>query len=137
MSWYIFIHPAWQLVTLYLGIKNLAHGLNRAQTWTFSIRKHSERGFIFSTMIVIGALIGWQTNLVLRNRSHPIYLSGHRLITFIIIILVALIVISGLIKRKHWYRLRWLQFLHSWFGILAIGLMFAQLFIVIAKIIGW
>jgi hypothetical protein len=134
MSWYIFIHPLWQLFVLYLGVKNLAQGFGRTQRWTFSIDKHSTQGFVFSILAIIGAIIGWQVNLTLQN---PIYLSGHRFIAFIIIVLLVLIVISGLIRRRRWHRLRWLQFLHPWFGFLAVGLMFAQLFIVVTKILGW
>ena len=137
MSWYAFIHPIWQLIALYLGVKNLALGFNRAQTWTFSIRKHTKQGFIFIVLTVVGAIIGAQTSKTLSNHGSPISLSGHRLITFIIIAFLILIVISGLIKRKRWYRLRWLQFLHAWFGLLTVGLMFAQLFIALTKLIGW
>lgn len=137
MSWYAFIHPIWQLIALYLGVKNLALGFNRAQTWTFSIRKHTKQGFVFIVLTVVGAVIGKQTNQTLRNLGNPISLSGHLFITYIIIAFLILIVISGLIKRKRWYRLRWLQFLHAWFGLLAVGLMFAQLFIALTKLIGW
>jgi hypothetical protein len=134
MVWYIFIHPAIQLSVLILGIINLNEGFNQKKRWTFSVHKHGNRGFIFAILAVIGAIVGWLVNQSLEN---PIQISGHRLIAFIIFIFLILVTLSGLLKRKHSYRMRWLQFLHPWFGFITIGLIFAQLFVVMTKIIGW
>lgn len=135
--WYTFIHPIWQLIALYLGIKNLSIGFNKSQSWTFPMRTHRKIGFIFVIMTAIGAVIGRQVNLLLAHRGKFIHISGHRLLANSIIVLLILIVISGLIKQRHTFRLRWLQFLHPWFGFLAMGLMFAQLFLTLSKLIGW
>ncbi|MBS4014873.1 MAG: hypothetical protein KGZ86_00305 [Candidatus Latescibacteria bacterium] len=137
MSWFVFIHPIWQLIALYFGIKTLAIGFGRAQTWTFPIRKHRVLGLFFITMSIVGSVIGGQVNLALAKISEPIVLPGHRLLAYLIIGFIILITISGFIRQAHSHRLRWLQALHGWFGVLALGLIFAQLFIVVAKLLNW
>lgn len=134
MPWYIFIHPVLQLFVIYLGIKNLNEGLNQQSRWKFNIHSHNTRGFYFAILAFFGAIGGWLTNQSLAN---PIQLKGHRFITYLIMLFIVLIVLSGLIKLKRSFRMRWLQSLHPWLGLLTVSLMFAQLFIVITKIIGW
>jgi hypothetical protein len=137
MSWFVYIHPVWQLIALSVGIKNLALGFNRAQAWTFPVRKHRILGLFFIILSAVGSFIGIQVNTVLGKSNSSITILGHRFIAYLIIGLAVLITISGFLRQAHWYRLRWLQTLHGWFGVLALGLFFAQLFLVIAKIIGW
>jgi hypothetical protein len=129
MTWHIFIHPIWMLIALYLGIRNLAIGFNKSESWTFPIRSHRQVGFAYTIMVATGAFIGWYVNSILFVRGNAIRISGHNLLMIIILSLAGLIIISGLIRQKHTYRLRWLQGLHPWFGVLAVGLMFAQLFL--------
>jgi hypothetical protein len=137
MPWYLFIHPVWQLVVLYLGIKTLAIGFSKSQTWTFPIRVHRRQGIAFITFGALGAVIGFVSSHIYRSQGHTLRIGGHRFIAFLIIGFLFLIALSGLSKVKHWHRIQWLQALHPWFGVLTMGLIFAQLFIVVMKIIGW
>jgi hypothetical protein len=137
MALYIIFHHILQLVAIYYGLKNLSLGFNRAQSWTFSVRKHNQIGYTFIIITAVGLIIGYITDLILRSHGHPIYIAGHKLISILILIFIILITISGIIKTKHTSRLQWLQFLHPWIGLLTIGLMFAQIFLVLAKLIGW
>lgn len=137
MSWFVFIHPVWQITALVLGVKNLSIGFNRAKLWTFPTRKHRTLGLLFITLSVTGSIIGWQVNRTLFKIGQAIILPAHRLLAYFIIGFIILITISGFLRQAHWHRMRWLQALHGWFGILAAGLIFAQLFIVLSKFIGW
>ncbi len=134
---YIIFHQILLLVAIYYGIKNLSLGFNRTQFWTFSVRKHIQIGFTFVILTAVGLFIGYIFDLVLRSHSHPIYIVGHKLISILILIFIIVFVISGIIKKRHTSRLQWLQFLHPWIGLLTIGLMFAQILLVLMKLFGW
>jgi hypothetical protein len=137
MPWYIFIHPIWQLIALYLGVKNLSVGFNKSRSWTFPLRSHRNNGLSFIIMTSSGAIVGWIINSILARYYNPLHIIGHRIITYVMLILLILITISGFMKQKHAPRLSLLQFLHPWFGVLATGLIFAQLFLAVTKIFNW
>ncbi|MCX8014642.1 MAG: hypothetical protein N2748_01355 [candidate division WOR-3 bacterium] len=137
MPWYIFIHPLWQLVALYFGVKNLYQGFNRDTSLVFSIRKHINAGLVFITITILGYLIGHQSSKALRDLNIIFVIKGHRLLANITLILLALILLSGFLRKKEWRYLKWLQFLHPWFGLLTVGIIFAQLFLAISKFVGW
>jgi len=59
MAWYFISHHLLQLVAIYFGIKNLLLGFNRSQSWTFSIRRHTQIGFTFVILTIISYLIGF------------------------------------------------------------------------------
>jgi hypothetical protein len=137
MTSYIIFHHILPLVAIYYGIKNLSLGFNRAQSWTFSVRKHTQIGFTFVILTAVGLIISYITDLVLRNHAHPIIITGYKFTSILILIFIILITVSGIIKKRHTSRLQWLQFLHPWIGLLAIGLMFAQILLILTKLIGW
>lgn len=137
MIWFAFIHPVWQITALVLGVRNLAIGFSRAKTWTFPTQKHRLLGLLFIILSFTGSIIGWQVNAALAKSNQALILSGHRFIAYLVIGLMILIAVSGFLRQSRSHRLRWLQALHGWFGVLVTGLVFAQLFIVLAKLIGW
>ncbi|MEO0092509.1 MAG: hypothetical protein ABIK61_07355 [candidate division WOR-3 bacterium] len=137
MPWYAFIHPVWQLVGLILGIRNLSIGFTKTESWAFPVREHRKLGLLFYIFIFSGGLIGWQANSVMRNQGINFYLSGHRGLAITIIILASLSIISGFLRQAHSKYLQWFQFLHPWLAVMAVSMIFAQLFIVIFKFIGW
>ncbi|MCX7784826.1 MAG: hypothetical protein N2201_01145 [candidate division WOR-3 bacterium] len=137
MPWYAFIHPLWQLFGLFLGIKNLSTGFTKTESWTFPLRQHRRLGLLFYIFILSGGLIGWQTNAVMRSQGINFRLSGHPGLAITIIILASLTILSGLLRQSHSKYLQWFQFLHPWLGVIAVSTIFAQLFLVIFKFIGW
>jgi hypothetical protein len=137
MAWYALFYVIIQVTAMYFGVRNLLLGFNRYQSWTFSIRKHSKIGFTFVVLTVTGYLLDFFITRILSSHGQPISITGHRLISMLTIIFIIPFVISGLMKQKHTNRLQWLQFLHPWIGLLTIGLMLSQIFLVLVKLIGW
>lgn len=137
MRWFALIHLLWMIVALFLGIKNLSIGFNRAKTWTFPARKHRFLGLLFITIGVAGNIIAWQTYATMHKIDQNFHLPGFNFIAWLVIGFLILITLSGFLRQVRWHNFRWLQSLHGWFGVLATGLFFAQLFIVIAKYLGW
>ncbi|MEO0083794.1 MAG: hypothetical protein ABIK33_05385 [candidate division WOR-3 bacterium] len=137
MPWYIFIHPVWQLVALYLGIKNLYQGFNRESSLVFSLRKHINTGLVFIVLTALGYLIGHQSSKALKELNIIFVIKGHRFLANLTLIFLGLILLSGLLTRKDWRHFKWLHFLHPWFSLLTVGIIFAQLFLTISKFVGW
>lgn len=135
MNWYLYIHPLIQIGTLIIGITNLKIGFNLSKTWTLPVRKHRALGLIFVALLLSGTIIGWQVNRALNNTGMAFYIAGHRFIAWLIIILLFLIMISGFISQKYQHRSQWFRVLHSGLSILLFGLMFAQLFGFLLKVL--
>ncbi len=135
MNWYLYIHPLIQVSALIIGITNLRIGFNLSKTWTFPIRKHRALGLIFFVLLLSGTIIGWQVNRALNNIGMAFHIAGHRFIALLIIILLFLIMISGFMSQKYQYRIQWLGVLHSGLSILLLGLISAQLFGFLLKVL--
>ncbi|MEO0072936.1 MAG: hypothetical protein ABIK10_05845 [candidate division WOR-3 bacterium] len=132
MIW-IIIHGSVLLIALIIGVRNLAIGFGRTPRRPFPLLLHKKLGFWFIILTGVGILAGYLIKKTVANNNRILLPLGHNKVFVFILIFLALLMLSGFLRSRHFHRLRWFQKLHEWFGLILLALYFAQFFGVIGR----
>lgn len=122
----VYLHPAWELLTLVFGVYLSAVGLRNAANPNFSVRKHKRLGRIFLIMLLAGAVFGKVVAATLPLGMFR--MPGHLFLAVLITILAIVGSVFGYQGERKRLRVRTgMMQMHPWLFVTVTALVFAQL----------
>ncbi|HTW92536.1 MAG TPA: hypothetical protein VMH22_12620 [bacterium] len=86
MPWYAFIHPVIAIGTIVLGLMTAQTSLSKVSDWDFPMRRQRSRSIAFLLLCIANFVIGLLANMALKNIHRGITLSGHKLVSIILLV---------------------------------------------------
>ena len=125
LPFFAYVHPAWQFLTLVLGLYLSAQGLKNVENPNFSVRQHKRIARVFLIMILAGAVFG--KVIAASLPSGTFRMPGHILLSVMITILAIIGAVFGFQGERKRLRVRTgTMQMHPWFFITVTALVFAQ-----------
>lgn len=135
MPWYAFIHPALALGTLALGLVTAQTSLSKVSDWDFPMRRQRSRSIAFLLLCIANFVIGLFVNMVLRGMRKEVVLSGHMLLSIIVLVaafVAALVTFARSQPGQTPSQMRW----HAIPTLIATALILTMTFLAGLKLIG-